>query len=277
MLIEIEQLVRGYGLNMTCYVDDITISGDDVSGELLYKIRGVLHRYGMQSHPKKEHIYLSSAPRKVTGSIVSGNRLLLPNSKHRDIYNETQGTLESPDNSHKLAALDKLIGKVIAASRADSRFVKQLGKLKSERSRLRSVLSRIDPNDNAIYLYTDGGSKGNPGLGSIGIVLKSNQDKIITEFAERVGHVTNNEAEYKALVKGLQISGELTDRRLICFSDSQVMVKQLNGNYRIKNEKLKKLSLILSNLAKKFESVEFRHVPRNNVGVQRADKLLNQV
>lgn len=276
MFNEIDDLAKGNNINFTCYVDDLTLSGDSVGRNTLYKIRGIFQKYGMESHPEKEHLYKSKAPRKVTGSIIKGDRLFLPNSKHREIYEKTQTVIQSPDNSNKLIELDRLIGKVIAASSADENFLKQLKKLRGERKRLTVELSKIKLNDDAIYLYTDGGSRGNPGPSSIGIVIKSNKGDTIEECAEKIGYSTNNQAEYKALIKGLEVSIKKTKKRLICFSDSKILVNQMNGTYKVKNAALKKLYFIAKGLTKKFESIEFRHVPRTDVGIKQADKLLNK-
>lgn len=127
-----------------------------------------------------------------------------------------------------------------------------------------------------VHVYTDGGSKGNPGAGSIGVVICSAENKIIREFSECIGHCTNNQAEYKAAIKGLDMCAEYTRGEVVCFSDSELLVKQMTGEYRIKNAKLRKLFHQVNTATNVFSTVTFQHVPRTNQRIQRADSLLNE-
>ena len=126
-----------------------------------------------------------------------------------------------------------------------------------------------------IKLYTDGGSRGNPGQAAIGCVLEDPvEGKIIREHAERIGIATNNVAEYRALIEGLKIAKRYHPNRLICFSDSQLIVKQLKGEYRVKMEALKPYFEEIMSLTGEFREIEFRHIPREDNF--RADALLNK-
>ena len=126
-----------------------------------------------------------------------------------------------------------------------------------------------------IHLYTDGGSKGNPGAGSIGIVICTDSNEILHEYSECIGHCTNNQAEYKALIKGLDLSAKYTRGEVVCFSDSELLVKQMNGEYRLRNDALRELFHEVNKNAGVFKSITYQHVNRNHQRIQRADKLLN--
>lgn len=91
-----------------------------------------------------------------------------------------------------------------------------------------------------INLYTDGGCKGNPGPGSIGIVICDGSNKLLYEYSECIGHCTNNQSEYRAIIKGLDLCARYTRKRITAYSDSELMVKQMNGVYRLKNDELRK-------------------------------------
>lgn len=127
-----------------------------------------------------------------------------------------------------------------------------------------------------INLFTDGGSKGNPGSGSIGIVICTHDNKILHEYSECIGHCTNNQAEYRALIKGLDLCAKYTRGEVTCFSDSELLVKQMNGEYRLKNDKLRALWHEVNRHAQVFQRATYHHVPRTNQRIQRADRLLNE-
>jgi len=121
-------------------------------------------------------------------------------------------------------------------------------------------------------LYTDGGARGNPGPGAIGIVLKKDDD-VLVQKAKYIGEVTNNQAEYQALILGLHTALDHT-KELKCFLDSELVVKQLNGEYRVKDEKLKPLFEKIKKLEEDFARVTFHHIPRERNKL--ADLLLNE-
>lgn len=140
MFEEINSLAIDRGLCMTCYVDDITISGSKINRELLFKVRGILKRRELISHPDKEHVYLSTAPREVTGSIVDNVGLRLPNCKHQSIYEDITSVLLSDDDYEKMNKIERLVGKVVAAAQADERMYSKLESLKQEKKRLNKVI-----------------------------------------------------------------------------------------------------------------------------------------
>lgn len=128
-----------------------------------------------------------------------------------------------------------------------------------------------------INLFTDGGCKGNPGPGSIGIVVCDGNNNLLYEYSECIGHCTNNQAEYRALIKGLDLCDLYTRKRITAFSDSELMIKHMNGVYRLKNIELRSLFQEVKDRERIFESLVYQHVKRDaNQRIKRADELLNQ-
>jgi ribonuclease HI len=126
-----------------------------------------------------------------------------------------------------------------------------------------------------LHLFTDGGSRGNPGQAAIGCVLEDPQKGVILrEHYERIGVGTNNVAEYRALVEGLKIAQRYHPNRLVCHLDSELIVRQLNGEYRVKMPTMKEFHEEIRELSINFSSIEFKHIPRNDN--HRADALVNK-
>ncbi len=123
-------------------------------------------------------------------------------------------------------------------------------------------------------LYSDGASRGNPGPAALGAVLVAPGGEVVAERSERLGVVTNNVAEYRALVAGLVAARELGIRRLVVRADSELMIKQLKGAYSIKSEALKPLYREAMDELRSFETYRLEHVPRAQN--QRADALANE-
>ena len=114
---------------------------------------------------------------------------------------------------------------------------------------------------NKLFLYTDGSSKGNPGPARVGIIIKKN-GKSILKVSRSIGMATNNQAEYEALILGLKKAKKLKPRELICCLDSQLIVRQLNREYKIKDEVLAPLFIKVWNLSQEFEKIKFVHISR---------------
>ncbi|MGF1577730.1 MAG: ribonuclease HI family protein [Gemmataceae bacterium] len=112
-----------------------------------------------------------------------------------------------------------------------------------------------------LTIHTDGASRGNPGPAACGYVISQPGERSI-EVNECLGHTTNNVAEYTALVKALGHAHELGGRKIKVFTDSELMVKQLKGVYKVKNEKIKPLYEQIRDLQEQFESVTVTHVRR---------------
>jgi len=132
-----------------------------------------------------------------------------------------------------------------------------------------------------IIIYTDGGSRGNPGKAAIGIVFCNEKEQTIKEYSEYLGdNLTNNEAEYLAVIFALKkfkllFSKELAKKSEIEIrSDSELMVKQLNGEYKILDEKIQKLFLEVWNLKFDFSKIKFKLIKREKN--KEADRLANQ-
>lgn len=123
-------------------------------------------------------------------------------------------------------------------------------------------------------LHTDGGARGNPGPAGIGAVLFDEQDNVIGELGRGIGNTTNNVAEYMALIEGLEMALQagVTDIR-VCL-DSQLVVSQVKGEWKIKNERLRQLAAKAQIRLSKFNSATLEHVRREHNAD--ADKLANQ-
>tara|TARA_Y100000310_G_scaffold341966_1_gene443109 strand:+ start:328 stop:729 length:402 start_codon:yes stop_codon:yes gene_type:complete len=125
-----------------------------------------------------------------------------------------------------------------------------------------------------IYTNSDGGSRGNPGPGAIGVVVRKD-DSILTMHGEKIGKVTNNIAEYMGLIRALQLAATYTKEEVTCILDSELIVKQLLGEYRVKNESLLKLFLKVQKLQENFKKIKYVHVKRDDEYQKMADSLLN--
>ena len=126
-----------------------------------------------------------------------------------------------------------------------------------------------------LYIYTDGGSRGNPGPAAIGIVLLDKR-KILLEHKERIGKATNNQAEYCALIKALELASRYRPAEVVCTSDSELLIKQVQGEYKIRNTELQRLHAMLKERERALPSVAYRHARRTHPRIQRADCLVNE-
>jgi len=145
MFEEMNSYVRSSGLVMTCYVDDIAISGNSANKSVLYDIRGMLKKRGLMSHPNKERVYKKGTPKEVTGSIVIKDELRLPNRKHKLIHDEIDALLLQDDNEEKLKQINVTIGRAIAANQSDSTMSSKVSALIQERNRIKKILSKSVP------------------------------------------------------------------------------------------------------------------------------------
>ena len=121
-------------------------------------------------------------------------------------------------------------------------------------------------------LSVDGAARGNPGKAGAGVVLEA-ADGSVLRFGEYLGEATNNVAEYRALIIGMQKAAELGVRKLKVRSDSELIVKQLNGQYRVKSPHLQDLYFSAIKEIPSFEKVTFTHVPREEN--KEADRMAN--
>ncbi len=126
-----------------------------------------------------------------------------------------------------------------------------------------------------ITINCDGGSRGNPGKAAIGFVIRD-EDKILFEFREKIGVTTNNVAEYNSLIKALENAIRFTKKEVIVIMDSELVVKQMNGEYQVRASQLVPLNLIAKKLENNFEKIIYKHVSRWDKFQQRADELVNE-
>ncbi|MDD3102051.1 MAG: ribonuclease HI family protein [Patescibacteria group bacterium] len=126
-----------------------------------------------------------------------------------------------------------------------------------------------------LILYTDGGARGNPGPAGAGGVIYDTDKKVVKKFAQFLGKATNNQAEYQALVLGLELAKKLSASEVDCYLDSLLVVEQMNQKWKIKNKELSVLFVKVWNLAQSFEKVNFYHIPREKN--EEADKLVNEI
>ena len=123
-------------------------------------------------------------------------------------------------------------------------------------------------------LSTDGGARGNPGPAAYGYVLEAEDGTVLDARGEAIGVATNNVAEYRALLAGLEKAAELGVDELEVVSDSELLVKQMTGEYRVKNEALRELSQEAARRARKLGRVTYRAVRREHNEL--ADRLVNE-
>jgi ribonuclease HI len=123
-------------------------------------------------------------------------------------------------------------------------------------------------------LYTDGGARGNPGPAAYGFMLEGADGTVLASEGRAIGVATNNVAEYRGLVAGLEKAVELEVTDLEVVSDSELMVKQMRGEYRVKSDALTDLSVAATRLARMLARVEYRHVRREENEL--ADRIVNE-
>lgn len=127
-----------------------------------------------------------------------------------------------------------------------------------------------------IYTNSDGGARGNPGPGAIGLIIRKDGE-ILKKYSKFIGeNVTNNVAEYEGLIKALEIASKYTKNEITCILDSELVVKQLLGKYKVKHPKLLELFLKVQRLQENFKKIRYLHVSRRNKFQIIADELLNE-
>jgi ribonuclease HI len=123
-------------------------------------------------------------------------------------------------------------------------------------------------------LYTDGGARGNPGPAAFAYVLEGEDGTVLAAHGETIGVATNNVAEYRGLVAGLEKALELAVPEVEVVSDSELLVKQMLGEYKVKNEALRELSRQAAQLGRQLARIDYRHVRRAQNEL--ADRLVNE-
>lgn len=126
-----------------------------------------------------------------------------------------------------------------------------------------------------LILYTDGGSRGNPGPAATGIVIKNEANEILAAYGEYLGIQTNNYAEYSALISALNKAKKLGATEVECIADSKLVVEQLNGRWKVREPTIQKLFVVAWNAAQQFKKIRITHTMR--AGNKEADAQVNKV
>jgi len=127
---------------------------------------------------------------------------------------------------------------------------------------------------NKLIIHTDGGARNNPGPAGIGAVLYDENKQVVKEISEYIGEATNNQAEYKAVIRAMEEARKLNASELEFYLDSELVVKQLNREYKVKNKELAPLFMKVYNLSQGFRKVTFKHIIRERN--KEADALVNK-
>ena len=130
------------------------------------------------------------------------------------------------------------------------------------------------PSTESVLIHIDGAARGNPGPAACGVIVKSVQGKILEEVARPLGRATNNLAEYQALLAALECSLERGYQRVKMYSDSQLLTRQINGEYKVRNADLLPLYRRAREMIARLDSFSITHVPREKN--RDADRLANQ-
>lgn len=125
-----------------------------------------------------------------------------------------------------------------------------------------------------LILNCDGGSRGNPGAAAVGVVLRDTEGEVVAEISQAIGVATNNVAEYEAVIRGLERAIELEAEEVELVGDSELVAKQITGEYKVKHPDMKPLHARVVELLRNFDSWEIRTVPRAENSD--ADALVNQ-
>lgn len=172
------------------------------------------------------------------------------------------------------ASLERRLQELFPRIRDRERFVADL-----IQSALDQELELDSPKPEAVggilHLFTDGGSRGNPGQAAIGCILEDpTRGETLREHFECIGIETNNVAEYRALIEGLKIAKHYHPNSIICHLDSELIVKQLSGEYRVRMPALRPYHEEIQELIPEFPEINFKHIPREDNF--RADSLVNK-
>ncbi len=136
----------------------------------------------------------------------------------------------------------------------------------------------MDKSNKRLLIYADGASWGNPGLAAIGVVIKEPENKILRVISQFIGHTTNNVAEYSAVITGLETAASLNAAEVEVFTDSELVVLQINGRYKVRDNKLKPLHSKVMQLVSHFEHfvINYYSCPGNNIAHDKAQQALKK-
>jgi ribonuclease HI len=128
-----------------------------------------------------------------------------------------------------------------------------------------------------LKIYSDGASRGNPGPSAIAFIILDEDDKVLEKDLQHLGIRTNNQAEYQALISALEHASTFSSREVTCYLDSELVVKQLNGEYEVRKPELRALWRKVMALKMRFRKISVRWVPRTDRHIQEVDCLVNQL
>jgi ribonuclease HI len=129
----------------------------------------------------------------------------------------------------------------------------------------------------SVTIYSDGASRGNPGNSAIAFTIIDEDGKALKRHAAYLGTRTNNQAEYEALISALTAAAQITNQTVTCKLDSELIVKQLNGQYHVRNPELKLLLQKVQQLTQKFKKVAFTYTARMNPHIKEVDLAANRI
>lgn len=173
------------------------------------------------------------------------------------------------------ASLERKLSQLFPGVMDRNRFVAEVLSVALEQYDLQQEREEALTVGGTLHLFTDGGSRGNPGQAAIGVIIEDPiRGEVVREHYERIGIETNNVAEYRALIEGLKLARRYHPNRLICHLDSELVVKQLNGEYKVKMATMKAFFDEIQELSQEFSNVVFMHIPRSDN--YRADALVNK-
>ncbi|MDP3920076.1 MAG: ribonuclease HI family protein [Candidatus Omnitrophota bacterium] len=126
-----------------------------------------------------------------------------------------------------------------------------------------------------LYIYSDGGARGNPGPAAIGVLICDEKNEMLKDHHEVIGETTNNVAEYTAVIVGLELAKEFGAETIDYFVDSQLVANQISGKYRVKAPHILTLFKQVKKLMGHYKQVKIQHVPREHEKLRYVDKLVN--
>jgi len=173
------------------------------------------------------------------------------------------------------ASLERKLEQLFPRVTDRNRFIAEVLTVALQQNDLQMERNELSSVGGTLHLFTDGGSRGNPGQAAIGVVIEDPaKGEVVREHYERIGIETNNVAEYRALIEGLKIAHRFHPNKLVCHLDSELIVKQLSGEYKVKMPTLRVFFDEIQDLSQDFPSISFIHIPRADN--HKADALVNK-
>jgi ribonuclease HI len=150
----------------------------------------------------------------------------------------------------------------MSITQKDREMAEAIDSISNEHAPQGEQVANTGAHPDVVKLFTDGGSRGNPGPSAIGYVIMDMEDTVIEDKAQYLGVTTNNQAEYTALKMGLEACQRMGVKEVYSYLDSLLVVNQVNGSYRVKNQDLWPIHDAVNQLKDSFKKVHFKHVPR---------------